>query len=287
MITDYSKYQITAALRLYTANYSSLMRASKSLNGVSSAVISQIFNNHWAKISDHMWSNIAGQVGYSTDGWGLVETKMYKMITAFLSDSAKNSLVFALVAPAGSGKTYSINHYARRHKNAILIGCNEFWNKKEFMSEVLRQMGLDSSGMKIGEMVDKAVNDLKTMHDPIIILDEADKLNEVVMYLFITLYNRLDGHCGMVMVATNHLEKRLRRGVEINKRGYQEIWSRLGRKCVDLRGCTSEDICAICESNGITEADTVRDIIRDSESDLRRVKRRIHAELSKKDTTEK
>ena len=116
---------------------------------------------------------------------------------------------------------------------------------------------------------------------PIIILDEADKMSDVVLNSFITLYNDLQYSCAVVMIATEHLNKRFDKGVRYNKRGYNELWSRVGRKCIALRGVTQNDIAEICRQNGVQDAKIIDRIIGDCEGDLRRVERRVHAELKK------
>ena len=106
-----------------------------------------------------------------------------------------------------------------------------------------------------------------------VVLDEADKLSDQVLYFFISLYNQLEGQCGLVLCATNFLEKRITRGVRFNRRGYQEIYSRIGRKFVKLQVVNDEDIAAVCRANGVTSAADIGTIIKDSDNDLRRVKR--------------
>ncbi len=138
-------------------------------------------------------------------------------------------------------------------------------------------MGRDYTGYTVGEMMSEAVRALKMQESPLLILDEADKLSDQVLYFFITLYNSLEDECGIVLCATQHLEKRIKKGIKLNKKGYAEIWSRLGRKCVALSGVSAADITAICEANGISDLTDIDDIIADSDSDLRRVKRRVHA----------
>jgi hypothetical protein len=106
-------------------------------------------------------------------------------------------------------------------------------------------------------------------------------LSDQVLYFFITLYNQLEEECGIVLQATNHLEKRLMKGIRLNKKGYNEIWSRIGRKCIELTGVTADDIASICLANGVDNEKLIDRIIDDSESDLRRVKRKVHAAKSK------
>ncbi len=275
------KNGISERLREYCARYESQNKAAASLKNVSSATISQMLNGNWELIKDEMWRNVATQIGYSTDTWKVVDTKNYRDLMAMYEDAQENGLVLAITGEAGSGKTFAARNYGETHKRAYLLCCNEFWNRKLFLSELLSVLGKDYSGYTVGEMMHEAVSELKKQDAPLLILDEADKLSDQVLYFFISIYNQLEDECGIVLQATNHLEKRLKRGVKLNKKGYNEIWSRIGRKCIEIEGVSADDIASICEANGIANARTIDKIIDDSDSDLRRVKRRIHAEKKK------
>lgn len=275
------KQNIAGALRAYCERYDSRNKAANSIKGVSAATISQMLNGNWNLIKDDMWRNVAAQVGYKDERWEAVETGDYRRMTALLDDVKENSLVMGITGDAGSGKTFACKQYAANHRQVYMLCCNEYWNRKLFLSELLTSMGCDYSGCTVGEMMAEAVRVLKMQESPLVILDEADKLSDQVLYFFITLYNALEDECGIVLCATSHLEKRIRRGMRLNKKGYNEIWSRLGRKCVALKGVTAADVAAICEANGITEPKSIDSIIDDCDSDLRRVKRRVHA-VSKK-----
>lgn len=276
------KQNIASALATYCERYESQTRASNSLKNVSPATISQMLNGKWDLIKDEMWRNVAAQIGYKDDKWEAVETSGYKRMMKVLSDAQDSALVMGICGDAGTGKTFACKQYAMRNRQVYHLCCSEYWNKKVFLSELLLSMGRDFTGYSISEMMQEAVRCLKMQDRPLIILDEADKLNDNVLYFFITLYNQLEDECGIVLCATSHLEKKLKRGVKLAKKGYSEIWSRLGRKCVPLKGVTAADIAKICETNGITSSADIDDVIADSESDLRRVKRRVHAICSQK-----
>lgn len=271
------KQQITNALRRYCERYESRNRAANSLKGVSAATISQMLNMNWSLIKDEMWKNVAVQTGYKDEKWEAVETNDYRRMTALLDDVRANSLVMAITGEAGSGKTFACRQYTASHRQVYMLCCNEFWNRKLFLTELLASLGRDYTGCTVGEMMNEAVRTLKMQEKPLLVLDEADKLSDRVLCFFITLYNHLEDECGIVLCATGHLEKRLRNGIKLNRRGYSEIWSRLGRKCVSLKGVSAADVAAVCEANGITDTGSIDSIIADCESDLRRVKRRIHA----------
>ncbi len=277
------KQQIANALRTYCERYESQNKAANSIKNVSAATISQMLNGNWELIKDDMWRNVAAQIGYKDEKWEAVETNDYRRMMALLDDVKENSLVMAITGDAGTGKTFACKQYTAMHRQVYLLCCNEYWNRKLFLTELLTAMGRDYTGFTVGEMMHEAVSTLKMQETPLLILDEADKLSDQVLYFFITLYNHLEDECGIVLCATNHLEKRIKRGIKLNKKGYNEIWSRLGRKCVPLKGVSAADIAAICEANGIVDSKDIDGIIADCESDLRRVKRRVHA-IAKKRT---
>lgn len=276
------KQQIANALRTYCDRYTSQNKAANSLKNVSAATISQMLNGNWDLIKDEMWRNVAAQIGYKDDKWEAVETGNYTRMITLLSDVKEHSLVMGICGDAGSGKTFACKQYAASTKGVYLLCCNEYWNRKLFLTTLLTALGRDYTGFTVGEMMEEAVHSLKSQDCPLIILDEADKLSDQVLYFFITLYNQLEDECGIVLCATSHLEKRILRGIKLNKKGYNEIWSRLGRKCVQLKGVSAADVAAICSVNGITDNKAVEAVIADCESDLRRVKRRIHAENRKR-----
>ncbi len=271
-----NKSEIVVLLREYCDRYDSQNKAAASLKGVSSATVSQMLNGNWELIKDEMWRNVASQIGYSGMGWSAVETQNFRDLSAMYADAQENSLVLAITGEAGSSKTFTARSYASGHRRVYLLCCNEFWNRKMFLAELLTVMGRDYSGYTVGEMMHEVVSELKKQDSPLLILDEADKLSDQVLYFFITIYNQLEDECGIVLQATNHLEKRLKRGIKLNKKGYNEIWSRVGRKCIELDGVSADDIASICVANGVSNEKLIDKIIDGSEGDLRRVKRRIH-----------
>lgn len=272
-----TKYSIAFKLREYINTHGSQNKAANSLKGVSSATISQMINDNWDLIKDDMWRNVSAQIGYTDNEWVAVETRDFKALTHFLTDAQLHSNVYAITGAAGTGKTFTIRQYIAKNKRAYTLCCAEYWNKKMFLQELLSAMGRDYAGSSIGEMMQEVVGELKRQQNPLIILDEADKLTDQVLYFFITLYNQLEDQAGIILCATNFLDKRIQRGIKLNKKGYNEIYSRIGRKCIELKGLTASDISAVCEANGIAGHVDLQNIIADSMSDLRRVKRKIHA----------
>lgn len=285
-MTETNKQQITERLKEYVSRFGSQNKAANSLRNISSATVSQVMNNNWELISDEMWRSLGSQVGWNASEKVNVETRDYKLLTSLLEDARINSNVLAVTGESGGGKSVTLRLYAERNPRVYLLSCAEYWNRKMFMQELLSSMGRDYSGFTVAEMMSEVVRGLKAKERPLVILDEADKLSDQVLYFFITLYNLLEDRCGIMLCATDHLSKRIRRGLKLNKKGYKEIYSRIARKFIELQGVSASDITAICLANGITERKAIREIIEDSECDLRRVWRKIHASrIEDNDTT--
>lgn len=276
-MTKQRKQQIALGLKKFCDVKGGQNKASNILNGVSSALISQVLNHNWDKISDEMWRNVEAQIGHPDNKWQIIETTDYRMFTSIMADAQENSQVYAVVNPAGSGKSVAMRNYELGNQNAYMMQCNEFWNRKSFLMELLRVMGRDNSGMNVNEMMVEIVNRLKKQEKPILLLDEFDKVSDQVLYFFITIYNQLEDHCAIVICSTDHLEKRMRKGLRLNRKGYNEIYSRIGRKFIELNGLTQQDVMQVCHVNGISDKAQMKEVWKDCEGDLRRVKRKVHA----------
>lgn len=275
------KQKVIKALGELVERKGSQDKAAKSLKGVSSATISLILSGRGEEVRERMWQNLATQLEIGNE-WVIADTLQTLQLRALLEDAQSESLVMSVVAPAGTGKTQTSKLYESENKEVYRLACSEFWTKNDFVDELLRSLGESGLGYTKRERMSKAIEALRRKNSPLIIFDEFDKLSDNVWFFFITLYNELEGKCGMVLLSTDSIEVRIKRGLRLNKRGYNEFWSRLGRKCVKLAGVGYEDIEAVCQANGVEDTALIEDIARDCEGDLRRVVRRIFSERRKK-----
>ena len=279
------KELIASRLREYCTAQGGQNKAANTLKGVSAATISKILNGDWDTIADGMWHNVSKQIGSSTEGWSLVSTSVYDELTELLECAQTDSQVMAIVGSAGCGKSATIRQYASTHDEVTAIVCSEYQNRTSWLSAVMEAMGLDPRGLSVAEKIGQIVRRLKRADKPLLILDEADKMSDQVLYFFVTLYNELEGHCGVVLCATQYLDKRLVRGLRSGRKGYEEVYSRIGRQCIQLSVLSPEDISLVCVANGITGERKVRKIADEAECDLRRVRRAVWREhqLAKED----
>lgn len=276
-MTQTEKTAIAAKLRAYVESKESQNAAAKSLRGVSAATVSQILNGKWELIADEMWRTVANQIGYDSRQWSVIETEGYRRMTDVLTDAQQNSLVMAVVGDAGCGKSQAIKNYAANNRGVIALSCSEYWNRKEFLTELLQSLGVEAGGSTVADMVREAIRQLKRREGVLIVLDEADKLSDQVLHFFITIYNKLEDMVGIVLCATQYLKKRIERGVVNNRKGYKEIYSRIGRKFIPMPVVNGSDIKAVCRANGLEDTREIARIIDDADNDLRRVKRLVCA----------
>ena len=272
------KEEIVAQLRSYVERKGSQKKAANSLAGVSSATINKMLNGtDWESISEEMWRSVAQQTRTKSEGWQLADTSVHREMTMLLTRAQQDALVAGVIGAAGSGKTETCREYADERRNVYHITCGEHWNRRTFVSKVLKAMGANVAGYTINDMMEEVVDALSRADNPLLILDEADKLSDQVLYFFITLYNQLEGRCGIVLCGTQYLKARIIRGVRLGKKGFEEILSRLGRRFFELAEIGEEDVALVCVANGIESDAKIRKITKESESDLRRVKRSVWA----------
>ena len=218
------------------------------------------------------------ETGLSSEGWTIVPTNVYEELTQLLDCAQQDSQVMAIVGSAGCGKSATIRQYVASHQEAYSITCSEYQNRTSWLSAVMEAMGLDPRGMSVAEKIGMVVRKLKRADRPLLILDEADKMSDQVLYFFITLYNELEDHCGVILSATQYLEKRLMKGLRVGRKGYEEVYSRVGRQCVHLSALSPEDVSLVCTANGLTDSRRVRRVADEAQCDLRRVKRAVWRE---------
>ncbi len=276
-MTTQQKQKISWELNNYVSAFPSQRQAANSLKGCSEATIIGILKNNWDTISDEMWRNIENQLDRRRTKAQLVETQNFMTLILYFTMAQQEGASFAITGNAGYGKSFAGKAFAsaNRDKNTYYIECAEYWNKKMFLCNILQTMGKQYGGMNVGELMQAIVSELRRQHKPLIILDEVDKLSDPVLKFFITLYNELNGACGFVWTSTDNITKRLMRGVNLNKNGYQELYSRIGQRFITLPMASSADMKQVCQANGITDEEEVNRVINESQGDLRRIERNI------------
>lgn len=277
------KNEVRDMLKNYCNRYPSQNKAAASLHGVSTGTISSILNDKYDNISDDMFRNIRSQVGapHQAAGLQIVETTALHEIITVMKDAQEWQDVTWIVGESGCGKTTAASVYQSNHKEVFTLLCSEDMKKGDFVRELAAVIGVSPDGHNIRETLKAIIARIIQMDSPLLIFDEGDKLTDLVFHYFITIYNQLKDKVGIVFLSTSYIKKRMESGLNHNKRGYQEINSRIGRKFYELSPNTSSDVYAVCVGNGIKSQEALDTIVKDAAlycNDLRRVAKKIKVE---------
>lgn len=279
-MTTLEKDKVIEAVRAYTKQYPSQNKAAASLD-ISPATLSTILKGKLESISDDMLRSLMARINpvHLSAKWQIVQTTAYQEITMALSDAQEYEKMRWIVGDAGCGKSTTAAIYASEHDNVFVILCDEDMRKADFMRELARKVGIRTAGMRVRELLEAVEDRLTQLEAPLLIFDEGDKLQDPIFKYFITLYNHLEGKCGIAFLSTDYIERRISRGIK--RPGYRELYSRLERKFFELEPTSAVDVHAICRANGLSDRKQIARVIeiaQDEGFDLRCVKGAIHRE---------
>lgn len=247
--------------------------------GISSATMSQMVNGKWNLIRDEMWRKVVNTLHLNIN-WNFAPITNAFQLQQYLKAAQERSMSVAISYHAGSGKSFTYQKYARENDEVIYIECKNYWSKKTYMEELCIAAGLSAEGRVI-DLIQRIIDHVRGMSQPLIIIDQADKLKDSSLDLFMDFYNELDGVCGIVLSGVPAFKKRILRGCQLDKIGYKELYSRIGSRFIGLSPVKEKDVELICKANGLDDELEISSIYNDSISDdfktvdLRRVRRNI------------
>lgn len=240
---------------------------------VSGGTISQIIAGNWKNIADSMWKTVMVNLRLDLN-WNLAETQSLNKVWQLCYSAQHRSLVICISDEAGRGKSFGYKFYDRVSQNVIHVECKRSWTTKTYVKNLLIASGLRPEGTK-EEMLDALNSRIKKMHRPLLIIDQADKLKDPQLDLFMEFYNDHEGHLGIVLSGVKALEKRIESGCQRKKIGYDEIRSRFGNRYIRLEPLSQADVKNICRANGVDDPEVWQRAYDTCAGDVRRVRREV------------
>lgn len=280
MVTTEIKNKIVAAIAAARENYPSDAKHAASL-GINAGVYSAIRNGQTDRVlSDANWITIARKLGVSLRGeieWKAAKTETFKYITTQLEAIQERGLSTILCDLPNIGKTFTARHYVATHANAVYIDCSQVKTKLKLVRRIAAEFGVDSKG-RYADVYDDLVYYLRSIENPLVILDEAGDLQYEAFLELKALWNATERCCAWYMMGADGLKEKIRRSIECRKVGYTEMLSRYGdRYCKvtpdeakDRDTFLKEQARVVAKVNAPEGAD-VAQIVRKSGGGLRRV----------------
>lgn len=238
--------------------------------GISEAAISQLRGGTYLAEGDDVYLKIALALDYSFDnsGWNIAtETTDFRIITEVLSDAKNESMFIGVSDNAGCGKTAPSDIYLNWHKKEAVfkINCKE-WGARKFLEKIAVEVGatIPKGYGYSTEFIETITDTIKGMADkkPLLIIDQANSLKPAATCMIIHLFNELEGMTGLVALGTENLEHQIKKGVRLNKTGFDEVDSRFGRKYIKTVGASLADTRKICAANGITDETLQKEVFK-------------------------
>ncbi|TZF81788.1 ATP-binding protein [Pedobacter sp. BS3] len=274
-----TKQQIKADLANYVSKIGSANKARVRL-GVSGATISNILNGKWENMADSLWLGIHKQVLQSD--WIHSDTSVSKKLMRLYADAKENAEVRGATANAGRGKTHTAKLFVSENDNSFLVSCDQTMKIGDFLAEMLRAIGKQKAGLSNYEALNFLCEELLGLKNPFFIIDEFDKLKDIVKFLFISIYNRTEGCVSFFIQGAPYLKKSLDTLAKKDKQGAKEIIDRLNGKIIDLGDNTAADLAGIALINGINDPERCTYLVNDSDYSLRRLKSSVKVELRRR-----
>lgn len=288
------KHQITEALKSARegSSFKSNAKFARSI-GITDTDYSNIINLKWVAspqlLSKAKWATVARAIKFQANhrkGWQTAQTKTYRYITKQLEACRDMSVTAMLVDEAGIGKTYTCEDYANRNRGEVVyMNCSQCPGKVRFVNTLAEKLGINLE-RTVEDTFQACIYYIVTFLDkPLLILDEAGDLEQSAILLLKRLYNSTEFQLGIFMCGANGFAKKMNAGVRLNKNGYVELASRMGRGFNRSTPTTQkgkqamtefirEEVETICLANGITDTEAMNKII-NSSADLRQAARKI------------
>jgi DNA transposition AAA+ family ATPase len=261
-----NRNELIKCIELHIAKEGSLSALAKKI-GVNVGALSTIIRGKYGADEGAMLARIAAALNYRERNWTTVRTiGNYRDVQRVVDDARNETLWFAISSNAGSGKTEALEDiYNRDASGAVIFIQAEEWSARQLLLKIVEKtVGVmkDKRYRTISELTALVVNwfNENAGDRPVLIIDEADKLKAPALRALIPIYNGTIDRLGAVFAGTENLKKQIGEGIRTNRKGYDEIRSRLGisranEGYITLRGATRADVLEICGANGIDDAD--------------------------------
>lgn len=190
--------------------------------------------------------------------WKLIATDNYVTVHNLCDSARQRTTLFGIIGFAGAGKTTALEVYFKNNENTYLVTCARTMKSKQFLTAILSTLDISYLASDY-EMVQKIVIELNNKKDSLLIIDEASKLSPNALMYLQDILDGIEGNSGIVIAGVEYLHDNIKKSAEKSKVGMPEFFSRVA-KWKKLNLPTRSEIKTICELNGLTDQDKIKDI---------------------------
>ncbi len=217
---------------------------------VAASTLNQILNGGYVTSPSKQLASVESAMKHADetteDAIAPVETSVFKLGQTCCGMARRNRNFAVFSGFVGTGKTFTIKHYAATHSNTYLIEATPTMTPQSLIRDLsVRVAGFSGKG-SIADRFDAVVSALRNT-DSLLIVDEAETLTPHQLH---TLRRLRDlANIGILLVGTEHLS-----GLIKPAHGqFDQIRSRTGFWPETVRQITKEDAAALVQSGFGTE----------------------------------
>ena len=227
-------------------------------SGISDSTLCNLENERWNTLSNTMLQRIWNFVTFNNVD-NLYPTADFVSAVKLCDKARKHHFMVGLTADTGVGKTTALTSYSRQ-KNVFYLSYDKTMNPRQFFVCLLRELAYPFEG-NINEMINRAADELNRLESPLLIIDEAGKLNHnMILYLHV-LRDKTRHNCGIVLAGKPYFRTNMQHFADREKEGYAEflrrinIWQAFG-------GLSGKEVEEICKKNGVSDPCKIKELKR-------------------------
>ncbi len=217
--------------------------------GINSAYLSKIENEKFDEITDEVLTKIRSAIRLRSVS-EVYQTADLVSVFNQCETTRKNRLMTGLLADTGMGKTTSLRAYSMR-ENVYMVTVDKTMNAKRLFLAILKTMGIPFDG-NIHDVMLRIAEELNRIESPLLIIDEAGKLNHVMMLYLHDLREYTRANCGILLAGMPYFRKNLQKFSDKQKEGCAEFMRRINL-WHELKGLSRKETEVICRDNGIAD----------------------------------
>jgi len=202
--------------------------------GISSSQYSRIMKGDIDKVlSDANWISIARKLEVSLNElpkWNIARTPLFDYMEPQLGLCQDTGISLVLCDLSDIGKSFIARHYCKTHKNAVYIDCSQKKSRYKLIKQIAKEFGVGHTGT-YSDVYDDLVFYIKSLPNPLVILDEAGDLEYNAFLELKALWNATEYCCGWYMMGAEGFRDKIEKGIASRKIGYPELFTRYGTLC--------------------------------------------------------
>jgi DNA transposition AAA+ family ATPase len=226
--------------------------------GVSSATLSNIQNDIWNTDDESILLKIKSF--FRTKDWAIVDTTNFSTIQSKCDEARNRNTMIGIIGYTGAGKTTALVSYYENHKNTYMVTCTRSMRTKQFLSEILKSMGINYLASDF-EMLKQIIEEFNKKQKALLIIDEASKLSANCLMYIQDLIDGIEDNAGIVIAGVEYLLLNIKKGADKNKIGMPEFYGRVAQ-WQHLVEPSRKEIESICIHNGINDKLSIKEMYR-------------------------